>query len=57
MKQDPAPSRHRPDPPMPDVEPDPGTPELDRDVPPGTPEPYCHPEGDPPGAEPPEREP
>ncbi|CAI8697827.1 hypothetical protein BTK96_003020 [Burkholderia pyrrocinia] len=47
---------HRPDPPMPDVEPDPEAPDPD-DVLPDMPERYRHPEGDPPGHAPPERDP
>ncbi|ETP61798.1 hypothetical protein BDSB_29065 [Burkholderia dolosa PC543] len=55
MKHDPALSLHRPDPPMPDIDPDPAP--SAPDVPPDLPEPYRHPEGDPPEHRPPEREP
>ncbi|SMG02327.1 hypothetical protein [Burkholderia singularis] len=47
---------HRPDPPMPDVDPDPELPDPDN-PPPDLPEPYRHPEGDPPEHPPPEHEP
>ncbi|WP_082729019.1 hypothetical protein [Burkholderia sp. LA-2-3-30-S1-D2] len=54
--RNPAQSMHRPEPPVPDVGPDPQPPPPD-DLPPGTPEPYHDPEGDPPEQPPPEREP
>ncbi|WP_082729587.1 hypothetical protein [Burkholderia sp. FL-7-2-10-S1-D7] len=54
--RNPAQSMHRPEPPVPDVEPDPQPPPPD-DLPPGTPEPYHDPEGDPPAQPPPQREP
>lgn len=56
MKHDPAQRLQRPEPPIPDSEPDRGPPDPD-DVPPDLPEPYRHPAGDPPGTAPPEREP
>jgi hypothetical protein len=56
MNRDPARSLHRPEPPVPDVEPDPDVPVPD-DVPPGVPQPYHDPEGEPPVHPPPEREP
>nr|WP_057927068.1 hypothetical protein [Burkholderia ambifaria] len=49
-------SLHRLEPPVPDVNPDP-EPRVPDDLPPGTPEPYHDPEGDPPESPPPEREP
>ncbi len=49
MKLDPVTSLHRPEPTMPDFNPDP--------LPPDLPKPYRHPEGDPPEHRPPEHEP
>ncbi|WP_423244093.1 hypothetical protein [Burkholderia cenocepacia] len=56
MKHDSAQWLQRPEPPLPDIEPDPEPPDPD-DVPPDMPEPYREPEGDPPGHAPPERDP
>ncbi|MEK7890529.1 hypothetical protein AAB992_25790 [Burkholderia contaminans] len=56
MTPDPLQWLERPEPPLPDIGPDPEPPDLD-DVPPDLPEPYRQPEGDPPGHAPPEREP
>jgi len=56
MTHEPAQWLQRPEPPLPDIEPDPGPPDPD-DVPPDMPEPYREPEGDPPGHAPPERDP
>lgn len=56
MKHEPAQWLQRPEPPFPDIEPDPEPPDPD-DVPPDLPEPYREPEGDPPGHAPPERDP
>ncbi|RQS62511.1 hypothetical protein DID96_31380 [Burkholderia sp. Bp8963] len=50
-------SLHPPDPPMPDVEPDPASPNEDDELPPEMPEPYLHPVGDPPEHRPPKHEP
>jgi hypothetical protein len=58
MKQDLAILLQCPEPPMPDVVPDPVPPGHDGDdLPPDLPEPYRHPEGDPPEHRPPEHEP
>ncbi|MGZ2749493.1 hypothetical protein [Burkholderia stagnalis] len=57
MDPDPLTRLHRPEPPLPDVEPDPVPPDENDDLPPDLPEPYRHPEGDPPEHRPPEREP
>lgn len=56
MNRHPAQSLHRPEPPPPGITPEPEPPEPDI-VPPGTPEPFHDPEGDPPVHPPPEREP
>ncbi|RQR62767.1 hypothetical protein DIE19_11250 [Burkholderia sp. Bp9126] len=56
MKPDPL-TLHRPEPPLPNVVPDPVPPDENGDLPPDMPEPYRHPEGDPPEHRPPEREP
>lgn len=50
-------SLHRPEPPMPDVDPEPVPPDDDDDLPPDMPEPYRHPKGDPPQRVPPVRMP
>ncbi|MBH9663658.1 hypothetical protein [Burkholderia multivorans] len=56
MNEDLAHSLHRPDPPMPDTEPEPVPPPAP-ELPPDVPQPYHYPEGDPPEHRPPEREP